>query len=245
MPARTGGRKRRPSRRTQRRAIKRRSYRPKGLARPMRSLRTNYRGVPNQYRFVREMASEKVDLHTYLKQTTCGIMTVPGIAINDLTNFQADYANLFTNYKIDKIEVEFRPVFDVVNPQSTMPQLTLTMINTKWHINAIAYGATDAQVRQTVSQIQTKTRLNYGSKNGFKLTTYKPRMYAAVQTDFSGGTEVSSIPSRWMNISSSGDTSHIMNTDVFFERNDQGAITADTFRFLRIVRVHFRVSAVH
>lgn len=215
----------------------------------MRSLRTNYRGVPNQYRFVREMASEAIDLHTYLKQTTCGIMTVPGVSVNDLTNFQADFANLFTNYKVDKIEVEFRPIWDNITPAplgyTGFPELTLTMINTKWHINAIAYGATDAQARATVSQLQTKTRIPYTSKRGFKLTTWKPRMYAAVQTDFSGGTEVSSIPARWMNISSSGDTAHIMNQDIFFERNDQAAIASGTYKFLRIVRVHFRTSAVH
>lgn len=212
----------------------------------MRALRTSYRGVPNQYRFVREMASEMVDLHTYLKSgNTAGVMTVPGVAVNDLTNFQADFANLFTNYKVDKIEVEFKPIWDTVETSLSYPELTLTMINTKWHINAIAYGTTDAQARQTVSQIQMKTRIPYGSKRGFKLTTYKPRMYAAVQTDFSGGTEVSSIPARWMNISSSGDTTHTMNQDIFFERNDQQAIGPSQYRFLRIVRVFFRTSAVH
>ncbi len=243
MPRRATPRK--PRRRTMRRGIKRRSYRAKGAARPMRALRTDYRGVPNQYRFVREMASEMVDLHTYLKGTTCGVMTVPGVAINDVTNFQADFANLFTNYKIDKIEISFRPLYEENVSSGGGPALTMTKINTKWHINAIAYGATDAQVRDTVSQIQTKTRFNPMSKNGFKVITYKPRMYAAVQTDFSGGTEVSSIPSRWMNISSSGDTEHIMNQDIFFERNDQGTISAGAYKFLRIVRVHFRVSAVH
>ncbi len=207
MPKRSGYGKRTPRRRRPtRRPTKAARRRPSYLARPMRALRSGYRGVPNQYRYVRETIPIVIDLGaTDLSSTpfiravdTGGVMkelnfkaftmagtTAGALVYPGLSGFVQDFGGLYQRYKVDEIEIILRPMWhssintvDASTPEQTYyPDLIVTRMNTRY-MNADLTGGTLGSIEKAIAETQLKTQSGYSDKRPLKFVTKNPRVYA-------------------------------------------------------------------
>jgi len=263
MPKR--GRAPTPARRTARKGIKHRRTR-KGAARPMRSLKQSYRGTPNQYRFVRETVpvtvnlSDNDDTNVNLIAGTGAIpnisrLHVESFKMSDLAQFSEDFATLFVNYKIDKIETVLVPMWtqSVQEPFGPSggaavvhPDLMCTRINTKYYTAGTGAPSTAEGARTELAQLQMKSRSIYGSKKWLKLTTLNPMVREKIYDENGAEEGLKLKRAGWLGIGQHVNTTYQTNDVCFFDRLDGTDFTADEkyYMYRMYHRVHFRVSQV-
>jgi hypothetical protein len=263
MPKR--GRATTPKRTTRRKGTKKRVTR-KGAARPMRSLKQSYRGNPNQYRFVRETVPVTVNLSDNDDSNVnliAGTGTHPNVSrlhvesfkMADLASFSEDFATLFVNFKIDKIETILVPMWtqSVQEPFGPAggaavvhPDLMCTRINTKFYTAGTAAPATAEGARLELAQLQMKSRSIYGSKKWLKLITKDPMVRTKLYDE--NGTEegLKLKKAGWLGIGQHVNTTYQTNDVCFFDRLDGTDFIADEkyYMYRMYHRVHFRVSLV-
>lgn len=194
----------------------------KGSARPMRALKTTYRGMPNQYRFRREEVSSVIDLRSYASfGGTISLLDIDNFKMTNLANFVNDFSPLFASYKLDKLVFVLKPLWQIsaVDVQGTgavsILELSVTRINTKYLTSALNLGGTDAAIRSSLAQLQMKTESQYSNKRNLYLTTAYPRMYDTVE-DLSQQTAETTVPGRWLSIANSSDIEYALNQVVVF-----------------------------
>ena len=230
-----------------RRVIRRRRI---GSARPMRSLKTNYRAL-NVYRFIRETMPTTASF-TIIPQGTgsyadMGYMTFENLQMNQLPGANADFANLFARYKVDKIVTTLTPLWestpnDAARAVNSSPELEITKVNTKYMIGNFPIAADTNQQLAELAQLQCKTMTKYSSNRPLTLVTMSPGTTNATVID-STGTEIDSRgPSPWL----SWNTINIPlkhNAVIFGRRVDGGAIDAN-WKFQVRHKIYFRCSQV-
>ena len=261
---RTGGHaiSKRPRRQRFRYRLPPKSRRRKGAARPMRSLRTSYRGVPNQYRFMRETPAAVIDLHDYI--TTSGV-THNEVAVVKLQNVSldilgagpvAEFTNLFTNYKVDKIDIILRPMWQKsvqnnatfasgVGSHAELPNMRITRVNTKYMSEDLNLGTTNAGIREKLAEIQMKSDSLYSGSRPLFITTKHPRVYEKVADDIDGTqTSIVSRQQPWLSLRNATNTLFSHNELLVAQRLDHGVIPDGYYKYEYIVRMHFRTSQV-
>lgn len=245
----------------------RKATRSSGAARPMRALRTTYRGKPNQYRFVREQKSYVIDLANYVlvdPAKTIAVVSFNGFNMTMIEQFAPEFGLLFHNFIVDKITVELTPMWDsnvmpaIVPPTVgqvpviPVPAMCITRLSSKWIAddNPISAITTDDGVRAYLAQTQMKTRSMYSSKRPLKLITLKPRIFAPVNqlgplpgvppTNYNNVT----IPPKWMSIVGSDDTIYAQNALFVAQTVQQTEIPRGVYKYRVVVKVDFRCSLV-
>jgi len=236
--------------------------RRKGAARPMRSLSTGYRGTPNQYRFVRETLPVIVDVGTTdaltgvsvlaaadADDTTMSVIKVPNFKFADVQS-PDEFANLFANYKIDKIETFLIPQWEgTVNPDYTtsgplaIPNLMITRLNTKYLSTGLSISANANAQRVVLSQIVKKTRSLYGSRKWLKLTTANPQVQIDV-ADGGASTNIGLFNQPWLSLATGQDQQFAENTTFFADRLNGTDMVANIYKYRMYRKVHFRTSFV-
>ena len=138
-----------------------------GRARPMRSLKTNYRSI-NNYRFVRETLPQTLPFSIIAAGASfpaMGYLEFANLQFNQLVQSTTEFGNLFARYKVDKIETILTPLWEQVvdNPAtySTSPALRITRINTKYLNGPTSLGTNSDAVLGELAQIQSKTVTPY------------------------------------------------------------------------------------
>ena len=225
-------------------------YRKKGAARPMKALKTTYRGMPNQYRFRREEVSSVIDLRSYASfGGTVSLLDIDNFKMTNLANFVQDFSPLFASYKLDKLVFVLKPLWQIsaLDVQGTgtvaNPELTVTRINTKYLTSALNLGGTDAAIRANLAQLQMKTESQYSNKRNLYLTTAYPRMYDTVE-DLSQQTAETTVPGRWLSIQNSSDIEFALNQVVVFQKRDHTAIQGGVYQYELKTIAYFRCSQV-
>ena len=265
MPPKSYGKRKSPSTikggiKRQRRPAGRYTRFRKGSARPMRALRTGYRGVPNQYRFVREAPAAVIDLHDYI--TTSGA-THDEIAVVRLENVPFDilgasavseFSNLFSNYKLDKIEIRLRPLWQMSDQNTygaaftttnVLPNLRITRINTKYMTEDLVLGNTNGDIRDKLAQIQMKSETTYARTRPLTIATWNPRVYEEVldANDTTNSTTVARA-APWLSLKNGTNVKFSHNELLVAQRLDHGAIPNDYYKYEYVVKLHFRCSMV-
>ena len=247
-----------------RRRVRNANYRKKGNARPVKSLSLGYRGVPNQYRFIRETRPTQIDLGvvgngvTHIAGTgsnpSISCLAFPALAINQVPGF-SDFSNLFANYKVDKIETILVPMWsqqiaNAVTPltgtwlgSGAIPNLMITRINTKFLISGLTLKGTAEAQRDELAQIMKKKRSLYGSKKWLKVNTARPRVTFKVE-DGGGGTNLMSMPTQWMETQNSADQEYNFNDLIFADRLDGTDFVPGLYLYRMYHRIHFRTAFV-
>lgn len=231
-------------------------FRRKGSARPMRSLRTSYKGIPNQYRFVRETVPETLDLGQ--GGTTSGITLVassgtgqniarfdaPFLSFNDMVN-TSDFDNLYANFKIDKIETHFIPMWHL--EASPNLDVMITRVNTKYLVNGFPVRTSSEAYVQELAQLQMKSRSRYTAKRGLVLTTWNPRVFMKIKTSNADGTDVettTTMDQPWLSLTTQAGVEFSHN-DVFFAQALNGEnLTPGTYKYRIYHKIFFRCSYV-
>lgn len=236
-----------------RRVVRRRRI---GRARPMRSLKTNYRAL-NVYRFVRETmpSTATFTLIPGANYAAMGYMSFENLQMNQLPGANADFANLFARYKVDKIVTTLTPLWEETVSSTAVaatgatgpvvaysPELEITKVNTKYMISGFPIAAdTDAQLAE-LAQLQAKTVTKYSHKKPMVIITMNPGTKNATVVD-STGTEIDSRgPSPWL----SWNTINVPlkhNAIIFGRRVDGQALDA-SWKFQVRHKVYFRCSQV-
>lgn len=232
-----------------RRVVRRRRI---GSARPMRSLRTNYRAL-NVYRFVRETmpSTATFTLIPGANYAAMGYMSFENLQMNQLPGANADFANLFARYKVDKIVTTLTPLWEETVAQVSgtnnsnvaySPELEIIKVNTKYMIGDFPIQAdTDAMLAE-LAQLQAKTTTKYSHKKSLVLTTINPGTKNATVVD-STGTEIDSRgPSPWL----SWNTINVPlkhNAIIFGRRVDGQALDA-SWKYQVRHKLYFRCSQV-
>lgn len=229
-------------------------------------LSTSYRGVPNKYAFIRETRPITIDLGTAGSGVTlvAGTGTIPNLSIFSFPNFAidqlpgfSDFSNLFASYKIDKVEVNFVPMWDstvqqTVNPltgawtgTSYVPNLVITRINTKYLTNGYVVQSTAEANRDQLAQIIKKSRTLYGSKKWLKCTTDKPRIFQEILESRAGVSDnLISRSSPWLPTVQAADQEFLMNDMIFADRIDGTNFLGGIHKYRVYTKVHFRCSFV-
>lgn len=244
----------RPSKRrrtsSRRPVVKRRVSR----ARPMRSLKTNYRAL-NVYRFVRETLPQTATFQLIAQGAgsypAMGYMNFDNLQMNQLPGIGSDMSNLFARYKVDKIVTKLTPLWEenvvqqgiVAGPGLTDgPQLEITRVNTKYMIVDFPIQATAQDQLTELAQLQAKSVGKYSRKTPLTLTTLNPGTAAKTVVD-AGGTEVESRGSSpWL----SWGTTNIPlkhNSIIFGRRIDGGPLTVE-WKYSVTHKIYFRCSQV-
>ena len=244
---------------------RRMSYRRKGLARPTRSLRTAYRGTPNQYRFVRETRPVTIDLGTASAEgdahATPSVTIIAGtpntamvnfghFTMSALVNFEAEFDPLFANYKIDSITTFLIPQWSqgvqlLSNPTSAhqYPNLMLTRVNTKFLPGGYTVPATAEASRDKLAQIQMKTRSIYGTHKWLKIVTRNPDVPLDVP-DGAAGVNSTQQSAPWLPIKASSNQQFIMNDTFFADTFNGDSLPAGIYKYRVYHKVNFRVAFV-
>lgn len=229
-------------------------FRRKGRARPMRSLRTSYKGIPNQYRFVRETVPETFDLGangggiTLVASAATGQniarFDAPFLSFNDMVTV-SDFNNLYANYKIDKIETHFVPMWNL-NASPSL-DVMITRVNTKYLVNGFPTKTTSEAYVQELAQLQMKTRSRYTAKRGFVLATWNPKVFMKIKTSNADGTDVettTTMDEPWLSLSTQAGVEFSHN-DVFFAQALNGEnLTSGTYKYRTYHKIFFRCSYV-
>lgn len=171
-----------------------------------------------------------------------------------LAGFATDFANLFTNYKVDMIEVFLwslwetsnQPVLSAGAGTSVVPMM-VTRINDRYVALANTLAALDtADLHSEMAQMQMKTRTQYGSAKPLVIRTKKPRVFSTISASVAGGvTEVVTRRQPWLSITGSDDVEFAMNTLLVAEQmNLNGTMPANIYEYRTYTRVHFRCSQV-
>jgi len=241
--------------------IKRTKYSRPGIrrrrmsrARPMRSLKTNYRAL-NVYRFVRETLPQTATFQLITQGAgsypAMGYMNFDNLQMNQLPGIGDDMSNLFARYKVDKIVTKLTPLWEeqvvqqgiVAGPGLTEgPQLEITRVNTKFMIVDFPIQATAQAQLTELAQLQAKSVGKYSRKKPLLLTTMNPGTTASTVVD-AGGTEVESRgASPWL---SWGTTNVPLkhNSILFARRIDGGPLTAE-WKYSVTHQIFFRCSQV-
>jgi len=237
----------------------------RGAARPRRALRSGYKGVPNQYRFIRETLPRTIDvgnptlpygqlLSGPIGTQNIAMLTFASFQMSNLVDFTQDFSNLFTSYKLDKLEVFMVPmwtstpqqVYDLGTGGNALPNLAVTRVNSKYVLNhTVPTDALDA--REMIAQLQMKTRSMYASKRWLKISTLNPSIVTEVLSGVTP-TDTNTAIKRggWMSISQAADQTFLFNSRCFLDRVDgnsfPGGPTVYLYKFW--YKAHFRVSRV-
>lgn len=245
--------------------VRRAAGRRKGSARPTRSLRTSYRGTPNQYRFVRETTPVTIDLGT--TSAIAGAPTVTVIAgtgaipstsmvhfgaftIADLTNFVAEFHPLFANYKVDSITTYMIPqwtqsaqLYSSPATAVNLSDLLITRVNTKFLAAGYTAPATAEASRLKLSQIMMKKRSQYASRKWLKVHTTSPDVPKEIP-DGAAGVNATQQRAPWLPIASATNQQFIMN-DTFFADTLNGVdVPVGIFKYRVYHKVNFRCAYV-
>lgn len=236
------------SRTTSRRPIARR--RRTSRARPMRSLKTNYRAL-NVYRFVRETLPQTVTFQLIAQGAgsypAMGYMNFDNLQMNQLPGINDDMSKLFARYKVDKIVTKLTPLWEesinlTTNSTSISPELEITRVNTKFMIVDFPIQATSQAQLTELAQLQAKSVGKYSRKKPLILTTMNPGTKASTVVD-AGGTEVESRgASPWL---SWGTTNvPLKHNSIIFGRPVDGAALTDQWKYSVTHQIYFRCSQV-
>ncbi len=194
-----------PAKRTKRLSTRRRRI---SRARPMRSLKTNYR-ANNVYRFCRETLPQTMSFSLIpagVSFPAMGYLNFDNLQFNQLVEATQDFGKLFARYKVDKIVTYLTPLFQETNSDNAAtarydysPNLKITRINTKYLNENFAVSAdADAQLR-VLAQFQSKSVSQYASKKSMKIETTNPGVRQKGVLD-STGTEIDvRAPCPWLN----------------------------------------------
>ena len=236
-----------PAKRARRTPIRRRRI---SRARPMRSLKTNYRSV-NVYRFVRETLPTTTSFSLISAGTTfpaMGYLKFDNLQFNQLVSAQTEFGALFARYKIDKIETILTPLVQETTQSggtalSFSAGLRITRVNTKWLNDPFTIQSTaDAQL-QELAQIQAKTVSNYASPKSLILTTINPGVAKKGVVDSTGAEIDFRGQCPWLNISGASNVPLRHNSLLFAERTDGQALDA-AWKYRMVHKVYFRCSQV-
>ena len=220
-------------------------------ARPMRSLKTNYR-ANNVYRFVRETLPE-TKAFTIISAGTnypaMGYMNFDNLQFNQLVESTTEFGALFARYKVDKIVTYLTPLFqETVATTDTSAYnnsggLRITRINTKWLDDTFAPASdADDQLRE-LAQIQSKSVSNYASNRTLKITTINPGVASKGVLDSAGNELSTRAPMPWLNATSEGGVPMRHNSVVFAERTDGGALNTN-WKYRVVHKCYFRCAQV-
>lgn len=253
----------RPSDVTIRLKPKRKRYGPKrafkrrgrmSRARPMRSLKTNYRSL-NVYRFVRETLPQTATFNLIAQGAgnypTMGYLDLENLQMNQLPGVTDDMAKLFARYKVDKIVTKLTPLWEQTIVQQGIvagpglvdgPELEITRVNTKFMIVDFPIQATAQAQLTELAQLQAKSVGKYSRKKPLYLTTMNPGTLNSTVVN-SAGIEVESRGSApWL----SWGTTNVKfkhNSMVFARRLDGGPLTAE-WKYSVTHQIYFRCSQV-
>ena len=219
-------------------------------ARPMHSLKTNYRSL-NVYRFVRETLPQTVTFNLIPQgpgsYPAMGYMSFENLQMNQLPGIGADMVNLFARYKVDKIVTKLTPIWQetinlTTNSTSISPELEVTRVNTKYMIGDFPIKPTTVEMLTELAQLQGKSVSKYSSKKPLYITTLYPGTAQKAVVDASG-TEVDSrggMP--WL----SWNTTNIpiKHNAILFARRVDGAELTDQWKYTMTHKVYFRCSQV-
>lgn len=225
----------------------RRSIKGKRLsrARPMRSLKTNYR-ANNVYRFVRETMPSHVSFSIIPGGTSfsaMGYLNFDNLQFNQLVSAQAEFGALFARYKVDKIETILTPLWETVNQDGAYLSIRVTRVNTKWMNESFAIQANaDLQLAE-LAQIQAKSVSNYASHRSLKVTTMNPGVMKKGVLDSTGAELSTRGPAPWLNVTTESNVPLSHNSIMFMERTDGGALTT-AYKYRVVHKVYFRCSQV-
>lgn len=254
-----------------RRLYKRSKSRAKGRARPRRSLRTSYRGTPNQYRFVRESLPWTLDVANNgpnVRVLDAGVgpnmsmLSFQGFSMNLLSTFD-EFAPLFTSFRLDRIELIATPMWQTMSqpyadevagttPPSayTIPNLAVTRTSTQYVTNNPLPVDADA-ARKLLAQVQMKTRTMYSSRKPLRLITNTPRVSQEIMQGIGNNVNVTGKRSGWFNIATCSDQHFLSNDRIYLERIDGNDFPAPTvpetpsvYLYRCYFKAHFRVSRV-
>ena len=221
-------------------------------ARPMRSLKTNYRAT-NVYRFCRETLPQTLSFSLIPAGSSfpaMGYLNFDNLQFNQLPEATSDFGNLFARYKVDKIVTYLTPLFQEAesNNASTArydysPNLKITRVNTKYLNEDFAVSANaDDQLLQ-LAQFQSKSVTQYASKRSLKLETKRPGVRKKGILD-STGTEIDTrAPMPWLNASIETNVPLSHNSIIFAERIDGGGLNAN-WKYRVTHKIWFRCSQV-
>lgn len=228
-----------------RRVIRRRRV---SRARPMRSLKTNYRAL-NVYRFVRETmpSTATFTLIPGANYAAMGYMSFENLQINQLPGANSDFANLFARYKVDKIVTTLTPLWEATTNQGQIgvaisPELEITKVNTKYMIGDFPIKPNADEMLAELAQLQAKTTTKYSHKKPLVLTTMNPGTKNATVVDSTGAEIDSRGPSPWL----SWNTTNVPlkhNAIVFGRRVDGIALDA-SWKYSVRHKIYFRCSQV-
>ncbi len=220
-------------------------------ARPMRSLKTNYRST-NVYRFSRETIPQTLSFSLIPAGTSfpvMGYLNFDNLQFNQLSQATNDFGNLFARYKIDKIETFLTPMFQETAATnnnigySTGPGLRITRINTKWLDEAFAISADADDQLAVLAQFQSKSVSNYASHRSLKITTINPGVATKGVVDSTGAELDTRAPCPWLNASLEGNVPLKHNSLIFAERTDGLAMDA-SWKYRVVHKLYFRCSQV-
>ena len=219
-------------------------------ARPMRSLKTNYRAL-NVYRFVRETLPQTVTFNLIPQgpgsYPAMGYMSFENLQMNQLPGISADMNNLFARYKVDKIVTKLTPLWEEVavgfaGAPAATPELEVTRVNTKYMIGDFPIKPTTVEMLTELAQLQAKSVSKYSSKKSLYITTLNPGTKNKTVVDASG-TEVDSRgASPWL---SWGTTNvPLKHNSVIFARKVDGTELTDAWKYTMTHKIYFRCSQV-
>lgn len=228
-------------------------------------LSVGYKGAPNTYSYIRETRPTVIDIGSNATPgvtIVAGTDSIPDIAVFEFANFSidqlpgfTDFSNLYSSYKIDKIETILIPMWEQtvqqsINPQTGVwsntgyiPNLMITRINTKYLPNGYSIKATAEENRDQLAQIVKKTRSLYGNRKWLTINTDRPKVFQEIE-DGQGGQNLVTKPSPWLPTVEAADQEYSMNDIVFADRLDGTNFSVGLYRYRMYHRVHFRCSFV-
>lgn len=220
-------------------------------ARPMRSLKTNYR-ANNVYRFCRETLPQTLSFSIIPAGASfpaMGYMNFDNLQFNQLVQSTQDFGNLFARYKVDKIVTYLTPMVQETgnvstgwNPQLS-PGLRVTRINTKWLDESFAISADADDQLAVLAQFQSKSVSNYASTKSLSLVTINPGVAKKGVVDSTGAELDTRAPCPWLNASLEGNVPLKHNSLIFAERTD-GTALDHNYKYRVVHKVYFRCAQV-
>lgn len=223
----------------------RRKTRGIGRARPMKSMRTNYRSL-NVYRFCRETIPTTGSFTMIAAGPgfpQMGYMSFENLQFNQLPG-NSDFLNLFARYKLDMIETTLIPLYQITTQVNHQAQLEITKVNTKYLNGDFPIAANaDLQLAE-LAQLQCKSKTLYAQDKPIKLITKNPGVLARFVVD-SVGNEVDARNScPWLALNA--DSTKIPfkhNAIIFGARVDGQGLTTD-WKYRITHKLYFRCSQV-
>jgi len=220
-----------------------------GKARPMRSLKTNYRSQ-NVYRFCRETLPEATTFS--IIPTAAGTAT-PAMGYLTFENLQfgqlakpAEFEGLFARYKVDKIQTTLIPMFDNMpaNPNvASSVNLEITRVNSKWISGAFPIQTISSlKQMEALAQFQAKSKSLYASRRPLVITTMNPGVAEKTVID-STGTEIQTRgPMPWLPLAQH--TVPLKHNSVLFASRVDGTDMDVSWKYRVTHKIWFRCAQV-